>query len=86
MNTSTSRRKNSSSWKALYITALLEADKHRVPRLITQAENAISARAKELLASDGDYTQEQNALGEALYALHALKTCLELHGGFASAA
>jgi hypothetical protein len=70
-------------WKDLYIEALLEGDKDRVPARIAQAEHAITQRARELFNVSGDNFKEQEALGEALYALHALKSCLAVHGRFA---
>jgi hypothetical protein len=81
------RRPNSDQrpWKELYIEALLEGNKDRVPALISQAEQAIAQRARELFNVSGDHSQEQEALGEALYALHALKSCLAVHGRFADA-
>jgi hypothetical protein len=74
------------SWKDLYVAALLEGDKDRMPSLIIEAEKAIVNRARELFEADGDNIQEQEGLDDALYALHALKTCLAIHGGFAKAA
>jgi hypothetical protein len=73
-------------WKELYVEALVEANKDKVPALIAQAECAIAARTGELFGGSGDNIQEQEALGEALYALHALKTCLAVHGRFAETA
>jgi hypothetical protein len=70
-------------WKDLYIEALLEGDKDRAPALIAQAEQAITERTRELFNVSEGNTEEQEALGEALYALHALKTCLTVHGRFA---
>jgi hypothetical protein len=42
-------------------------------------------RARELFQASGDNIPEEEALDDALYALRALKTCLEIHGGFATA-
>ena len=74
------------SWKDFYIAALLEGDKNRVPVLIAKAESAIVKRARELFDDSGDNIQERDALDDALYALHALKTCMSDHGKFADAA
>jgi hypothetical protein len=73
-------------WKDLYVAALLEGDKDKIPSLIDQAERAIVNRARELFGSTGDHIQEEEGLEDALYALHALKTCLATHGRFAQAA
>jgi len=74
------------SWKDLYVAALLEGDEGRIQPLIAKAERAIVERARELFNAGGDGTREGEALNDALYALHALKTCLEIHGKFADAA
>lgn len=73
-------------WKDLYVAALLEGDKEKIPSLIDQAERAIVDRARELFRTAGDHIQEEEGLEDALYALHALKTCLATHGRFAEAA
>jgi hypothetical protein len=73
-------------WKDLYVSALLEGDKDKIPFLIEQAEHAIVDRARELFRATGDHIQEEEGLEDALYALHALKTCLATHGRFAQAA
>jgi hypothetical protein len=73
-------------WKDLYTAALLEGDRDKIPTLIQQAEGAIIQRARELFGSSGDHIQEEEAMDDALYALHALKTCLAIGGRFAEAA
>jgi cell division protein FtsL len=73
-------------WKNLYVAALLEGDVARIPSLIAEAERAIVIRARELFSTAGDHIQEEEALDDALYALHALKSCLAIHGRFAEAA
>jgi hypothetical protein len=64
----------------------MEADNGRMSIRITNAERVMLDRAKELFQASGDNIQEEEALDDALYALRALKTCLEIHGGFATAA
>ena len=73
-------------WKDLYVAALLEGDKEKVHSLIDKAEHAIVGRVRELFDAEGDNAQEQENLDDALYGLHALKTCLTVHGTFADAA
>lgn len=73
-------------WKDLYVAALLEGDEKKIPSRIEDAEHAIADRARELFEGQEDHIQEQEGLDDALYALHALKTCLAVHGRFAEAA
>jgi hypothetical protein len=76
----------SQGWMSLYVAALLEGDTEKVPSLIESAEHAIVDRARELFGDGGDHIQEAEDLDDALYALHALRTCLKVHGRFAEAA
>ena len=62
----------------------MEANNQKVSARIQHAECAILDRARALLNSPGDSLREGQALDDALYALRALKSCLELHGGFAT--
>jgi hypothetical protein len=64
----------------------MEADNDRMSVRITDAERVMLERARALFQASGDNIQEEDALDDALYALRALKTCLEIHGGFATAA
>jgi len=73
-------------WRDLYVAALMEADNDRMSARITDAERIMLERARALFQASGDNIQEEEALEDALYALRALKTCLEIHGGFATAA
>jgi hypothetical protein len=74
------------AWRDVYLSALMEADKDKTPARIADAERAILARARELFKTSGDNIQEEEALDDALYALHALKNCLQVHGSLALAA
>jgi hypothetical protein len=65
-------------WRELYRSALFEADRQRLPSRIDEAERAIRHRAAELLASDRDHSEEAQAVEDALYALRALRSALEL--------
>jgi hypothetical protein len=46
--------------------------------LIDQAESAIVTRAPELFQSLGDSREEQEALDDAMYALHAFRSAIGL--------
>jgi hypothetical protein len=72
------------AWRDLYLTALMEADRRKTTARIAEAERAILMRARELSTASGDHIQEEEALDDALYALHALKNCL--HAGLELAA
>lgn len=65
------------NWRALYTAALFETDGDRIPTRIADAEKAIVARARELFSAGSDTIEEDQALDDALYALHALQNCLE---------
>jgi hypothetical protein len=69
---------NSSCWRDLYETALFETDRSILPERIADAEKAIVARARELFSMTTDYTEEVQAIEDALYALRALQTYLGL--------
>lgn len=73
-------------WKDLYVAALLEGDKDKIPSRIDQAERAIVERTRELFKRAADNTREQESLQDALYALQALKNCMATHGRLAQAA
>ena len=73
-------------WRDLYVTALMEGDREKTPGRIADAELAILNRARELFKASGDNIQEEEALDDALYALRALKNCLQLPSGLAEAA
>ena len=64
------------AWRDLYLTALMEVDRGKTAARIAEAEQAILVRATELFKAPGDHIQEEEALDDALYALHALKNCL----------
>jgi len=74
------------AWKELYLAALLEGDRDKIPPLIVEAERAIVHRARELFKADGDHIEEEEGLDDALYALRALKSCLGTRKAFAEAA
>jgi hypothetical protein len=69
---------NSQVWRNLYKVALFETDKREIPTRIAEAEQAIRQRARQLFATTTDNVEEDQALDDALYALHALRSCLGL--------
>ena len=71
-------------WRALYTAALFEPDPARLPDHISRAELAIVARARQLFDQQGDHIEEEVALDDALYALQALKSCLQSRSGIAA--
>jgi hypothetical protein len=70
--------RNPESWRELYTAALFETDRERIPARIAHAEQAIVARARELFAVGNDTIEEDQALDDALYALRALQSCLQV--------
>ena len=66
------------SWRDIYTAALFETDKNRVPARIADAEKAIVGRARQLFSAGTDTIEEDQALDDALYALRALKSCLDV--------
>jgi hypothetical protein len=62
-------------WRELYRIALFEPDPEKIASDIARAESAIVLRARELFEEKGDHIEEEQALDDALYALHALRGC-----------
>ena len=71
------------TWRELYTAALFETDTNRIPERIAAAERAIVARARELFAATSDTIEEDQALDDALYALRALQSCLQIQAAAA---
>jgi hypothetical protein len=69
-------------WRDLYVSALFETDRARLPNRIAEAERAIVVRARELFSAQADTIEEDQALDDALYSLRALQTCLELRAAY----
>ncbi len=67
----------SAAWRELYKAALFETDKREIAMRIAAAEKAIMQRARQLFSAGTD-SEEDQALDDALYALHALQNCLGL--------
>ena len=69
------------NWKDLYVAALLEPNKSKLPMRIAVAEKKIAARSQELSNSGDDKNVERSALNIALYALAALRSSLKWDEG-----
>ena len=61
-------------WRELYLTALFETNPTELPHRIADAERALAVRARELFQTTGDHIQEEYAMDDAMYALHALRS------------
>lgn len=61
------------NWKVLYRAAIHEPDKARIPQRISEAEQAVIARARELFHLP-ERSEERDELEEALYALRAFRS------------
>jgi hypothetical protein len=60
-------------WKILYRAAILETNKGLLPERVSEAEEAVKVRGREIFYGDGT-PEEKEALEDALYALHAFRT------------
>lgn len=63
-------------WKTLYRAAILETNKSAIPQKVSEAEQAVLARGRELFYRGGTH-DEQESLEDALYALRAFRTAWE---------
>ena len=77
MNTGTSGSTYKRVWAQFYKAALFELDANRVSDRIAEAETALVTRARELFRSAGDNIEEEQAVDDAMYALHALRSALK---------
>ena len=64
------------SWRELYLGALFETDKRKIPERIAEAERALICREHELFTGTKNKS-EREAVNTALHALHALRSCLD---------
>lgn len=64
-------------WLQFYKAALFELDANKISDRIAEAETALVARARELFHSAGDNVEEEQAVDDAMYALHALRSALK---------
>ena len=65
------------AWYAAYMAALFESNRKHMRERISYAEQLILVRERELLVQANDLS-EQRALNNALHALHALASCLNV--------
>ena len=77
MNTGTLGSPYKSAWAQFYKAALFESDSDKVSDRIAEAEAALVTRARELFHSAGDNIEEEQAVDDAMYALHALRSALK---------
>lgn len=69
---------NARRWKAAYRAAVLEPNRHTIPRMVSEAEQAIGTRTLELSEESGVEAEiERNALERALCSLRALSYAAE---------
>ena len=66
----------SKNWKVLYRAAILEKNKSLVSQRVSQAEDAVIARVRELFYQSGN-REEKDELKDALYTLRAFRTAWE---------
>jgi len=64
-------------WAQFYKAALFELDASKVSDRIAEAERALVTRARELFDSAGDNVEEEQAVDDAMYALHTLRSALK---------
>ena len=64
------------NWRTLYRAAILETNKRVLPQRVSEAEEAVILRRREIFYADGP-PEEKEALEDALYALHAFRTAWE---------
>jgi hypothetical protein len=77
MNTGTLGSPYKRVWAQFYKAALFELDDNKVSDRIAEAETALVTRARELFRSAGDNIEEEQAVDDAMYALHALRSALK---------
>lgn len=64
------------NWRILYHAAIFEKDRNLIPKRISDAENALINRGRELLY-DSCALEERDQIDDALYALRAYRTACE---------
>ena len=64
-------------WRQLYKTALFEPDPGKLLEQVMRAESAIVLRARQLFGQPGDHIEEEHDLDDAMYAMQALRSCVQ---------
>ncbi len=67
---------NPTDWRSLYRAAIMETNRSIVNQKVSEAEEAVMARARELFYDHGS-REERNALDAARCALRALRSTLQ---------
>jgi len=75
MNPVVSPYLNRTDWRTLYLAAILETDKSVLPQRVSEAEQAVVTRGREIFHESATL-EEKEALEDALYALRAFRTSL----------
>src|SRR5260370_22040678 len=76
MYVAVSKTPDSRKWRECYRAAMLEPDSNKLPERIAEAEKALVQGARELFQKTGDNIEEEQALDDATYVLHGLRsTC-----------
>jgi len=67
---------NRPDWRTLYRAAILETNKSVLPQRVSEAEEAVLSRGREIFydRATGEDLEEKEALEDALYALRAFRT------------
>jgi hypothetical protein len=73
MNSLTFTSGHAQNWRVLYRAAIHEPDRTRIPQRISEAEQAVIARGRELFHSPEKF-EERDELEDALYALRAFRS------------
>ena len=67
------------SWRGLYKAAFFETDASKLPLRIEEARRELVSRSRERFATSPNCDGEVEAIEDALYALHAVESCMKLH-------
>ena len=78
MDTGISGSPHKRVWPQFYKAALFEPDANKVSDRIVETKTALVTRARELFHSAGDNIEEEQAVDDEMYALHALRSALKL--------
>ena len=67
------------NWRGLYKAAYSRPMRANYSLRIEEARRALVSRSRELFATSPNYDGEVEAVEDALYALHALESCMKSH-------